>query len=114
MDFLRKIKVFGSEHAESAIGISNSLQAYREAAANFEAKPLSCGVRGRGTSKAAHSLSPVACWMSWFRTQDTRHRTQDRRQDRRPDRGQDRGRDTAKDKGQDGRQDMGRDSGQID
>ena len=29
MDFLRKIKVFGSEHAESAIGVSNSLQGFR-------------------------------------------------------------------------------------
>ena len=30
MDFLRKIKVFGGEHAESAIGVSNSLEAFRE------------------------------------------------------------------------------------
>ena len=28
MDFLRKIKVFGSEHAESAIGVSNSLEGF--------------------------------------------------------------------------------------
>ena len=30
MDFIRKINVFGGEHAESAIGISNSLEAFRE------------------------------------------------------------------------------------
>ena len=29
MDFLWKIKVFGSEHAESAIGVSNSLEGFR-------------------------------------------------------------------------------------
>ena len=29
MDFLKKIKVFGSEHAESAIGVSNSLEGFR-------------------------------------------------------------------------------------
>ena len=29
MDFMRKIKVFGSEHAESAIGVSNSLEGFR-------------------------------------------------------------------------------------
>ena len=29
MDFLRKIKVFGSEHAESVIGVSNSLEGFR-------------------------------------------------------------------------------------
>ena len=32
MDFLKKIKVFGSEHAESAIGVSNSLEGFCEAA----------------------------------------------------------------------------------
>ena len=32
MDFLRKIKVFGSEHAESVIGVSNSLEGFRETA----------------------------------------------------------------------------------
>ena len=29
MDFLRKIKVFGSGHAESAIAFSNSLEGFR-------------------------------------------------------------------------------------
>ena len=29
MDFRRKIKVFGSEHAESVIGVSNSLEGFR-------------------------------------------------------------------------------------
>ena len=29
MDFLGKITVFGSEHAESAIGVSNSLEGFR-------------------------------------------------------------------------------------
>ena len=29
MDFLRKIKVFGSEQAESVIGVSNSLEGFR-------------------------------------------------------------------------------------
>ena len=32
MVFLRKIKPFDSEHAESAIGVSNSLEAFRELA----------------------------------------------------------------------------------
>ena len=30
MDFYRKINVFGSEHAERAIGVSNSLEGFRE------------------------------------------------------------------------------------
>ena len=30
MDFLRKLNVFGGEHAESAIGVSNSLEGFRE------------------------------------------------------------------------------------
>ena len=30
MDFLRKINVFGGEQAESVIGVSNSLEAFRE------------------------------------------------------------------------------------
>ena len=29
MDFLKKIKVFGSEQAESVIGVSNSLEGFR-------------------------------------------------------------------------------------
>ena len=29
MDFLRETNVFGSEHAESAIGVSNSLEGFR-------------------------------------------------------------------------------------
>ena len=29
MDFFRKIKVFGSEHAESVIGVANSLEGFR-------------------------------------------------------------------------------------
>ena len=29
MDFLRKINVFGAEQAESEIGVSNSLEAFR-------------------------------------------------------------------------------------
>ena len=32
MDFLKKIEVFGSGHAESAIGVSNSLDPQREIA----------------------------------------------------------------------------------
>ena len=32
MDFLRKIKVFGGEQAESVIGVSNSLEGFREIA----------------------------------------------------------------------------------
>ena len=32
MDFLRKIKVCGSEHAESVIGVSNLLEGFRETA----------------------------------------------------------------------------------
>ena len=32
MDFLRKIKLFDGEHAESAIGVSNSLEGFRELA----------------------------------------------------------------------------------
>ena len=32
MDVFRKIKVFGSEHAESVIGVSNSLERFRETA----------------------------------------------------------------------------------
>ena len=32
MDFLRKIKLFDGEHAESAIGVSNSLEGFREVA----------------------------------------------------------------------------------
>ena len=32
MDFLKKIKVFGSEHAETVIGASNSLEGFRETA----------------------------------------------------------------------------------
>ena len=32
MDFLQKIKVFGSEHAESVIGVSNALEGFRETA----------------------------------------------------------------------------------
>ena len=30
MDFLRQIKVFGGEHPESEIGLSNSLEGFRE------------------------------------------------------------------------------------
>ena len=30
MNFLKKNKVFGSGHAESAIGVSNSLEGFRE------------------------------------------------------------------------------------
>ncbi len=32
MDFLKKLKVCGSEHAESVIGVSNSPEGFREAA----------------------------------------------------------------------------------
>ena len=32
MDFVKKIKVFGSEHAESGIGVPNSLEDFRETA----------------------------------------------------------------------------------
>ena len=32
MDFLTKIKVFGGEQAESVIGVSNSLEGFRELA----------------------------------------------------------------------------------
>ena len=32
MDFLRKIKVFEGEHAESVMGVSNSLEGFREVA----------------------------------------------------------------------------------
>ena len=32
MDFLKKIMLFGREHVESAIGVSNSLQGFRETA----------------------------------------------------------------------------------
>ena len=32
MDFLRKINVFGGEQAESVIGVSNSLEGFREIA----------------------------------------------------------------------------------
>ena len=32
MVFLRKINVFGGEHAESAIGVSNSLEGFRDIA----------------------------------------------------------------------------------
>ena len=30
MDFLWKNRIFGTEHAESAIGVSNSLEGFRE------------------------------------------------------------------------------------
>ena len=32
MVFLKKINVFGGEHVESAIGVSNSLEGFREVA----------------------------------------------------------------------------------
>ena len=35
MDFLMKIKVFGSEHAESEIEVSNSLEGFRQTAELF-------------------------------------------------------------------------------
>ena len=51
MDFLRKINVFGGEHAQSAIGVSNSLKGFREEVVGGVRRRLGCRVKREPTRR---------------------------------------------------------------